>query len=164
MVFYRILPSMIRGAISIKANVPYRSNDVYKDPTLLKENNTFKFLKGKNKYEVLTYDDVRNFAISQKIMDAFTENNITGWESYPIVIEGTDEKYYGFHVTGKGGKITNLESNGAVSSSEPIEWEEDKWDGSDIFSLEDRSITVITPRVKEILDNFNVKNLFIDLL
>ena len=41
----------------------------------------------------------------------------------------------------------------------PIKWNKEKWDGSDIFYLEETFISVCTERVKEIIEKAKITNI-----
>ena len=159
--FYKISRSMISGEKEIKAVMPYDSYAVFKNPALLADNNKFTVAKGRNTYDVVPYQDVFNFAISEKLKIALEQNGITGWLCYPIIIDGIEGNYFGFWVTGKGGKVTKFDKDGAIPMFKPLKWDQAAWDGSDIFNIEDTGIKACTPRAAEIFLQFNCKSIIV---
>jgi hypothetical protein len=156
--FYRMWWANIAGEKEIKAKVDYKAYEVFKNPALLIENNAFKVAKGRNIYDIIWYQDVHNFAISERLKEALESNGITGWSAYSVMIDGIEGQYYGFWVTGKGGPVTKLDKDGCIPQSKPVEWDTTKWDGSDVFTLEDRGFTVLTPKAVEVFQQFKIKN------
>ena len=156
---YRISSDRKKGAVCIEANIKYDDMEIFYNPKKIVENNVFKIYKGNKFFDLIEYCDPLNFAISEKLKEKLEENKITGWSCYPIVIDGSNEKYYGFQVTGRAGTVTNLDEDGFIPM-EDIEFDINTWDGSDIFNLEDAGgIKVCTPRVKEILENAKMTNI-----
>ena len=157
--FCRIGLSNTMGQVQIKAKIDYSAYQVFKNPDLLIENNAFEVLKGRNIYDILRYQDVHNFAVSERLKEALESNGVTGWSSYPITIEGIDEKYYGFWVTGQGGPVTKFDKDGNVPQFKPIKWDTAKWDGSDIFNIENTGIIGLTPKAVAVIQQFKVKSI-----
>lgn len=157
--YYRIHTNDKRGAIEIKSNIQYDYEEIFDNPELIIKNNSFKIYKGQKRFDLVSYCDPFNFAISEKIKLILEENQITGWTCYPIIIEGIEERYFGFHVTGKGGEVTNRDEDGFVPMFEPVEWNKSKWDGSDIFNIEGTAIKVCTQKVKDILEKAKITNI-----
>jgi hypothetical protein len=105
--------------------------------------------------------DPWNFAVSERFKKNLEENNITGWNCYPIIIENTDLKYFGFQITGRAGIISDYDEDGdRVYGS--IKVEQETWDGSDIFCIGDTAITVITPKLYELLESSKITNIEFD--
>ena len=157
--FYRLNTENRKGAIIIESAVQYRSWDIFKDPSLLIKNNNFKVDKGNKEFDLIEYCDPVNFAISDRLKSVLEDNNITGWSSYPINVDGIEKRYYGLHIIGKGGAVTNRDEDGDVPMFEPVKFNQKNWDGSDIFYLEDTGIKVCTQKVKDILDNEGITNI-----
>jgi hypothetical protein len=164
MEFYKIGGSFISGEKGIKAVTPYKEYEIFKNPDLLIKNNRFVVSGGRNLYDIIRYEDLFNWAISEKLKTGLEKNNITGWSSYPIEIEGIEAAYFGFHVTGKGGRVTKFDKDGLVPMFEPIQWDQTKWDGSDIFNIDDTGIIALTAKAAEILNKFKIKNMYIESL
>lgn len=162
--FYRIRSGNKRGALVIESKIKYRSWEIFKDPAILIKDNFFKVDKGKKAYDLIEYCDPINFAISEKLKRVLEENKITGWYCYPIFIDGIDDKYYGFHIEGKGGEVTNRDGDGDVPMFEPVQFNCSNWDGSDIFYLKGTGIKVCTQKVKDLLEKEKITNIDIKLL
>ncbi len=157
--FYRILNARKKSAIGIEAKVKYDDIDEFFKPNILKKENKFSPYQGTKFFDLIAYCDPVNIAISEKLKNILEQNNITGWSYYPIEIEGTDLRYYGFQMLGKAGPVTNLDEDGFVPIDD-IEFDVKTWDGSDIFNLEDAGgIKVCTPRVKEVLEKAKITNI-----
>ena len=151
-----------RSAIEVKAQVDYESYELRRGPSTIKENNKFTIYKGKKTFDVLSYFDSLNRVFSERIKTLFKENKVTGIVFYPILIEGVKEKYYGYYITGKAGKITNLNEIGYVPLFEPIEFDITEWDGSDIFCFEDNGGHYFSEKVKNLLEDNKITNIYIN--
>lgn len=156
--YYRFTTKDQRGAIRIETNIKYDYEDVFIDPTVLK-NGLFNVYKGTKALDLVAYCETVNFAISEKLKTILETHNIKGWSFYPIDIKNLESKYFGFHITGKGGEVTNRDEDGNVPMFKPVEWNEAKWDGSDIFSIEGTAIKVCTQKVKDILEKEKITNI-----
>ncbi|RZK04370.1 MAG: hypothetical protein EOO46_16735 [Flavobacterium sp.] len=157
--FYTLRKEFKKSAIMIESKIEYDYGKVFENPEILVLNNSFTIHKGKKAFDVILYCDPLNFAISERFKNILEENEVTGWECYPIIIEGLESNYFGFHTTGKGGEVLNLDKDGLVPTFEPIQWDQSKWDGSDIFNIEDTGIKACTQRIKEILEKAKITNL-----
>lgn len=103
--------------------------------------------------------DGRCFLISDRLRSLLTDNGITGWESFPIVLY--DKKgneipgYNGFTVIGSGGKLLRLphpkEENEYFVMPEYNIWNYRDWDGSDFFRIKPNYNLLVTQRVKDLL-------------
>lgn len=162
-----VLKTLVRGnkkgAVRIEAKVEYESSASFDDPSFLRENNVFRVDEGKIFFDMIGYQDPWNFAISERFKNILEENNIKGWDCYPIIIEGVELKYYGFQITGKAGIISKFDEDGdRVYGSIKVDFE--TWDGSDIFSLGDTAIKVISTKLYEILVKSKTTNIEFDEL
>ncbi|MEN2402536.1 hypothetical protein GKZ90_0022285 [Flavobacterium sp. MC2016-06] len=160
-----LLKTIIRGnkksAVRIDAKVKYEIFGSFDDPSFLKENNVFKVDEGKVFFDLIGYQDPWNFAISERFKNILEKNNITGWDCYPIIIEDTDLKYFGFQITGKAGIISEYDEDGdRVYGSIKVDLE--TWDGSDIFCLGDTAIKVISSKLFELIKSSKITNVEFD--
>jgi hypothetical protein len=115
--------------------------------------------EGKKFYDVVCLQDVHNFAFSDRIHTLLIHEGITGWRSYPLVIEGHEEKkYWGIQVLGKAGPIYRPQK-GFV---EGIDFDRSTWDGSDMFILEGTASTLVTERLRDLLVKHKTSNLQLD--
>jgi hypothetical protein len=161
--FYRISLKEQRGAYRIKPNIEYSYKKLFHNPEPL-VGQTFKVYKGTKKMDLLGYCETVNFAISEKLKNLLEENKINGWATYPIKIETIDDNYYGFQITGKGGEVTNRDKYGDIPMFKPVKWNKEKWDGSDIFYIEETFISVCTEKVKEIIEKAKITNISFEAL
>jgi len=156
--YYRLTTKDQRAAIRIETTIKYDYEEVFKDPTVLK-NGLFIVYKGTKAMDLVAYCETVNFAVSEKLKTILEGNNVKGWGWYPIEIKNIEGRYFGFQIIGKGGEVTNREKDGCVPMFKPVEWDEAKWDGSDIFSLEGTAIKVCTQKVKDILEKEKITNI-----
>ena len=70
------------------------------------------------------------------------------------------KKYFGFYLTHTAGPLLNKKE--ASWGLAPKQFDESTWDGSDIFNLEGTLVTIITERVKKILEKGKFTNLEIE--
>ena len=151
-----------RTAIHIEPRVDYDSVEINQGNLILKENNVFEITKGTKTFDALSFTYSVNWVFSERVKNIFEENKVTGIEFYPIVINKIEEKYFGYFVTGKAGKITSLDSIGLPDMFEPYEFKESEWDGSDIFHFENCGGEHFSDKVKKILEENKISNLRIN--
>lgn len=159
MKIYSWLSDYKRSAIKIKASVEYDSVDLVYGPGVIKENNKFTIYKGNKAFDRLDYCDSVTWVFSEKVKNLFEENNVTGIEFYPIEIEGLDAKYYGYYVTGRAGNVLNTDEMDCIPMFETLEFNEEEWDGSDMFLFLNSTGEFMTERVKDILEKNKITNL-----
>lgn len=114
---------------------------------------------GSKLYDVLYFDEGVNFVISEKLYQLLKNNNITGWQTYSVNIEGFTEAYYGFQIIGRSGALIVPEKEGFYKG---CRFNIDTWDGSDFFSPKGTYLRFITPKLKRLLEANNVTNIEID--
>jgi hypothetical protein len=89
---------------------------------------------------------------SEKVIQLFEENNLSGWEKYEVELEnresGISDKYYGFVV--KGRCKNNLKT--IVKDKKIIDW-----DGNDFFTMNGTSYIFISEKVQQLLNNKKLK-------
>lgn len=112
--------------------------------------------KGSKFYDVAYFADPFNFSISEKLNNVLLENGFTGWDTYPIEIEGSDAKYFGFRVLGKSGPIIKPATTGFVKG---YHFDVKSWDKSDFFCPEGTLHVFFTGKVKSALDKNKITNL-----
>jgi len=156
-----ILRGEKKGAVHIQAKVKYEIFGSFSDPSFIKKNNVFTVDEGNKFYDLICYQDPWNFAISERFKNLLEENKVTGWDCYPIIIEGVDLKYYGFQVIGRAGIIREYDEDGdRVYGTTYVDV--NTWDGSDIFCIGDTAIKVISPKIEELLLKNKITNVEID--
>ncbi len=162
MKIYSYIIERKRSAIEIKSSVEYDSVELVYGASVIKENNKFTIYKGNKAFDCLAYCDSVTWVFSEKVKNLFEENNITGIEFYPIEIEGLDAKYYGYYVTGRAGNVLNTDEMDCIPMFEPLEFNEEEWDGSDMFLFTNSTGEFMTERVKDILEKNKITNLIIE--
>lgn len=161
----KLLKTVIRGnkkgAVKINSKVKYEIFGSFDDPSFFKENNIFTIDEGKIFFDLISYQDPWNFAISERFKNVLEENTISGWSCYPIMIENTELKYFGFQVIAKAAMIAQYDEDGDIVYGS-IKVNADTWDGSDIFCMGDTAIKVITPKLYELLKDSKITNIDFD--
>ena len=84
-----------RDSVIIKAKVKYDMFNILPDLLYIKENNIFRVDEGKKFFDFIGDQGPLQF-VSERFKDLLENNNISGLEFFPIIIEGTDLKYYGY--------------------------------------------------------------------
>ena len=133
----------------------------------------FTHYMGSKVFDLIETGWVSVFLFSDRIFDAFEENNITGWKKY--CAEVYDKKgelingYSVLSVTGRCGPIDDDKSE-LIWRDPPVPegnryqvrmgmyFDISTWDNSDIFIPENSLAIVVTEKVKEVLDNLKVSN------
>jgi hypothetical protein len=161
--FYRFRPEDRKDCIRIRAKVKYNTLQMPGVDSPLIENNVFTVASGKKWFDVIQFIESSGFAISRKMMELLKVNNVTGWSSFPIVINGAMDDYYAFQTVGKAGPILNLPALNSFKT-DITEFDETTWDGSEIFNLQNTLLVACVPRVKEILEEASVTNVLIQRL
>ena len=159
---YSFIIDRKRTAIHIEPRVDYDSAEINKGNLTLKENNEFEITKGTKPFDALSFTYSVNWVFSERVKNIFEENKVTGIEFYLIIINGLEEKYFGYFVTGKAGKITSLDSMGLPDMFKPYQFNKNEWDGSDIFRFENSGGKHFSDKVKNILEENKVTNLEIN--
>lgn len=156
--FYRFRPEDKKGCIRIKAGIEYDTLKLIAEESPLIKSNQFTVAAGSKWFDLVQFEDSMNFAISEKMKEALTQNHISGWDCFPIVIERAPQKYFGFQTLGGAGPILNLEALNNYET-DVTEFDLSTWDGSDIFSLEETLLHACTPKVKQVLEKAEISNL-----
>ncbi|MDP4203140.1 MAG: hypothetical protein Q8861_10615 [Bacteroidota bacterium] len=155
--FYTFQLGYRRSAIRIEAKVKYEIFGSFHDPSFIIKNNIFKVDEGRKFFDLIGYQYPWNFAISENCKSLLEQAEITGWTCYPIIIEDSNLRYFGFQVLGKAGPITNVDEDG-----DPIhgctEFNINTWDGSDIFCFENTAMIVCASKVKDIIEKAKITN------
>ncbi|HNU34809.1 MAG TPA: hypothetical protein PKN75_14570 [Bacteroidia bacterium] len=115
--------------------------------------------EGKNLYDIIGFQDISNFAISEKVYNLLISNNITGWRSFDVSIKGVNEKYFGFQVIGRSGRLILPKTKGFYTG---YKFDQNTWDNSDFFSPEGTALLFCTQKVRDILQENGVTNIEIN--
>lgn len=115
-----------------------------------------KVSEGKKFFDIIRFQDVFNFAISEKLFNLLKKEDLTGWKAYRIeIIEEVDRVYYGFQVTGYSGSIVKPKEKGFVLGQE---FDYNTWDGSDFFCPEGTMLTFCSEKVKDLFTMHKITN------
>jgi hypothetical protein len=127
---------------------------------------------GKTIYDLVGIGYVSPYLLSGKVIRLLMENNVTGWKTYPCILYDKFGKiidgYSLFSVTGKCGVIDNSKSeillkqypSGAFGKvRKGLYFHLDTLDGSDIFSPDGTTFTLVTDRVRKLLLKNRVTNI-----
>ncbi len=115
--------------------------------------------------------------ISNRVVETLRREGVTGWGTYPIEIHADHDHFRNSHqglvVTGRCGKrtVTRSASGYRVSHTgmpylvrEGFRFDNDDWDGSDIFCPDDTSHLFVTRRVKQVLQALGASNVLFQML
>lgn len=95
--------------------------------------------QGKKLRDVMDMTCLYCYLISQRLKDILTANGVAGWKTYPVrVFDNKDIEipgYYGFSVTGRGGRVIYTNDDQIPRSPEEALYDIRQWDGSDIFFI-----------------------------
>lgn len=112
--------------------------------------------EGKKLYDIVGFQDTSNFAISERLYSLLSKHQITGWRGYEIRIKSVHEKYYGFQVTGRCGKLEEPKEAGFYTG---YKFNHCTWDKSDFFSPDNTALLFCTKKVEEILKKNRITNI-----
>jgi len=110
--------------------------------------------------------------ISQRVVDLFRSNHVTGWTIYPVELHNRKgqllTEYHGFSVIGKEYK-RDLSRSALITKPPPTTkgkayqvykglcFNENEWSGEDIFFIQYSGI-IITEKVKNIIQKYKITN------
>lgn len=111
--------------------------------------------------------------ISKRVQEALISERITGWRTCPI--EFKDKKgelidnYGALATVGRCGPLDNSRcrkiTRKALATDELIDvflgyyFDEDSWDGSDLFRPEGTRMTMVTQRAKDVIESISATNI-----
>ena len=110
-------------------------------------------------YDKNDFNDGVNFVISERFFKILSKNGLTGWKTYPVNIKNTNEKYYGFQITGKSGPLKKEKQKGFHVG---YEFDKKSWDGTDFFTPEKTHLGFLSQKAKEILNGEKLTNIEIE--
>ena len=113
------------------------------------------------------------FAISEKVVDVLSTNNVTGWKTYPVEVYTQEDElirgFNGFTITGRCGAVKpslceeviippTYKGGPSVPGYKGDPLDLDTWDGSDIFILEHTVYKYATAKVRNVLSKLKNSN------
>jgi hypothetical protein len=144
------------AAIRFESVLPYDDLALKTGAVAVQDSFLVKIDEGKNFLDILWLQDIFNFSVSDRIHAALIEAGITGWHSYPLQIEGRDEKYWGIQVTGRAGAPIPPQEEGFTIG---LHFDLATWDGSDMFILAPTMFTIFSQRLRDLLVKLKTTNL-----
>lgn len=161
--FYRISDDKKRSAVHLLTDVELDPCTLLDDSSKLRTNNLMRVDKGKKFYDVLPFAEYLEIAVSDRFIRLLEENEVRGWGSFPLKIDGhTDQQYHAFYPLSQAGPILNRGRDGI--SLDPIIFDESTIQGVDIFTLQGTTLTICTEEVKELIEKAGITNVeFSDL-
>ncbi len=111
------------------------------------------------------------FCVSEKVINILKDNHFTGWSTYPVEVSDREGNnlpgYYGFAVVSYAGErdlsrspivVTYTSPDGRTSKAyKGFYFDENKWDGSDIFRVHPSWI-IVSKAVKETFTKAKIRN------
>ncbi len=136
---------------------------------------------GKTLYDIIWTTNAFPLIVSERIVELFKSNGITGWETYNVEIrskknEFIDQKYYGLIITGRCG-YQDYSKNSIIMEkigimiephSKGFYFKDDYWDGSDLFMCnpnedgESNMYRFCSQKVAELIKKEKIKNLSLE--
>ena len=133
---------------------------------------------GKSLSDIIWTTNAFPFIVSERIIDLFKSNGITGWKSYDVNIfsknnQLIDQKYYGLIITGRCGYQDNSQSSIVMDkfgiTTEPhakgFYFKDNYWDGTDLFMCktdengESTMFRFCSQKVADLIKKEKIKNL-----
>jgi hypothetical protein len=111
---------------------------------------------GKQCLDFMSLVDVCNFGVSHRVHQLMVDHKVTGWSSFPWATGNPDLIYRGIQISGRADGVLSRKEKGFVTG---LSFDEDSWDGSDIFTLKGSLRAIISPRFKDLLLNEAFSNL-----
>ena len=136
---------------------------------------------GKNLYDIIWTTNAFPLIVSQRVIELFKSNEITGWKTYNVKIhskknEFINQKYYGLIITGRCGyqdyskNSISMEKIGVMIEPhlKGFYFKDDYWDGSDLFMCipneegESNMFRFCTQKVADLIKKEKIKNLSLE--
>jgi hypothetical protein len=113
------------------------------------------------------------YLLSQRVQEALLSANVNGWRPCPVEFLDDQGRAFGQYavigITAHCGRLDNTRSRKVMSvspkSGKPVaNWvglyfEEESWDGSDLFRPEGSLLTIVTSRAKGVFENIGALNI-----
>lgn len=167
--FYCLDEEGLLNAVCVDFAEDFNSWDVLRGNSLLPEGALCYPYMGKKFYDIIIPSRPFPFLISDKVVDAFTRNSITGWKATPVRIAGKEDlKYYVLMVTGRCGFVDRNKSVRIIKKSpggkdwpflQGLFFEPESWDGTDMFVAENVSFIFCTEKVKKVIKQIKATNI-----
>lgn len=168
--FYILRDKNLKGALNVISVNKFNGYDALKGELHPGSHFTFKRNMGKNPFDLIIGASPLIYLVSEKVVQLFLENKITGWLSYSTKIATenfSSNSYKLLGIKGRCGDVNYGEKilkpfgiNTGVEKFKRIgiSFDLNSWDGSDIFLANGRGYKFVTERVKNLLEQENVTN------
>lgn len=153
--FYRLALQRKKDEILLQAFHEYDKILLMKGGFVPKEPLYFEIDEGKKLYDLVGYQDLFNFAITEKLYKILIDNGVTGWSSYKITIKGENENFCGFQVLGKAGELERPKAQGFYTG---YKFDYKSWDGSDFFCPQETLLIFCTEKVRNLFYTYKITN------
>ncbi|GGG46767.1 hypothetical protein [Bizionia arctica] len=157
--FYSLFSAQKSKEAVLKSNFSSDFFDVFSDKVNFEIPVLTEIVLGKTMYDKIDFNDGINFVISEQFLKILTENKLTGWKTYPVIIKNTDKNYYGFQIIGKSGPLKEKKQKGFHIG---YEFNKTSWDGNDFFTPEKTHLRFLSERAKEVLNCEKLTNIEIE--
>lgn len=158
MEFFTIQLGQKRSQVILKSKEKYDMFKIYPELIFIKENNIFSVDDGKIFFDFIGDQGPLEF-VSERFKSIIEENNISGLEFFPIIIEDIDLKYFGFVEKKQFNSLCEYDEDGDFIHG-TLKVDLSSWDReTDIFSIKDSGATVCTARIKEIIEKAKITNI-----
>lgn len=154
--FYEIRIKRETDEVLIQSFIEYDQVQLNKALFIPVEPFEMEITEGSRLYDIVGFQDTANFAISERFYNLLQEHCISGWKGYEISIKGTNEKYYGFQVIGKCGKLEQPKEPGFYTG---YKFDYDSWDKSDLFSPNETVLLFCTKKIRDLLKKNKITNI-----
>ncbi len=129
--------------------------------------------EGKYLYDFISLSIGGSYLVSPRVLSILNENKVTGWKAYDVdfsqlSIEGI-HNYKALAIKGNCGSINNNLSKPAtlppIMPNSPerkvylgMLFDEETWDGSDIFSPEETAFVYVTKKIRDLFVENKITN------
>lgn len=166
--FYCLDEKGLLNAVCVDFTDDFNSGDVLRGNSLLPDGTLCYPYMGKKFYDIIIPSRPFPFLVSDKIVDAISRNNITGWKATPVRIAGKEDlKYYILMVTGRCGFVDYNKCKKIIKKTpggedwpflQGLFFEPESWDGTDIFVAENVAFIFCTEKVKKVIKQIKATN------
>jgi len=159
MKFFQLTLSTKKSPVSFQSLVPYDEQLLARGEINFPLPLELRVAKGTRFYDILGLNDPFNLVVSKNFLDAIVSHGLTGWETYPLVIENTREEYHGFFIKGRSGPLHRPPRPGFITG---MRFDISSWDGSDFFYPEGTFQLIVSQRAQEVLTKAKLTNVVLE--
>lgn len=171
---YSLNNAFKRGALHVESNQKLDKKRIFKGQETVDQQLKFKYHSGSHPQDLIGTTNAWIKLISNKVVKVLNQHGFKGWSTIPaLVYSKQQEQIDGYHVLrvhGRCGPIDDSKSREVVippksPKGKPrkglmgLYFDQESWDGSDIFSPEGTGFVFVTEKVKLALEEAEVSNL-----